>query len=105
MPCSSPGTYSDRSFGSNVIVKFIFEPDCFRPHTEPAGTNGVINTFSLLGGYQVQWTGRKVLKLDGSQHHGVGIAPTVSVERTIEGVAEGRDELLERAVLLIEEKR
>ncbi len=70
-----------------------------------AGTNGVINTFLLPGGYQVRWTGRKVLKLDGSQHHGVGIAPTVSVERTIEGVAEGRDELLERAVLLIEQKR
>ncbi len=40
----------------------------------------------------------KVLKHDGSQHHGVGILPTIPFERTLEGVRQGRDELLERAV-------
>jgi C-terminal processing protease CtpA/Prc len=68
-----------------------------------AGTNGTINTFSLPGGYQVRWTGARVLKLDGSQHHGIGILPTVPVSRTIAGVAEGRDEVLERAIALIDQ--
>jgi len=40
----------------------------------------------------------KVLKHDGSRHHGVGIPPTIPVSRTIKGVTEGRDELLERAI-------
>jgi len=40
----------------------------------------------------------KVLKHDGSQHHGVGIHPTVPVERTLQGIAAGRDEALERAL-------
>jgi C-terminal processing protease CtpA/Prc len=63
-----------------------------------AGTNGNINPFTLPGGYTLIWTGMKVLKHDGSQHHGVGIRPTIPVSRTRAGVAAGRDELLERAV-------
>ena len=63
-----------------------------------AGTNGNINPFSLPGGYQIRWTGMKVLKHDGAQHHGIGILPTIPTARTRQGVIEGRDELLERAI-------
>lgn len=63
-----------------------------------AGTNGTINPFQLPGGYTVSWTGMKVLKHDGSQHHGVGIRPTIPVSRTRAAIAAGRDELLERAI-------
>ena len=63
-----------------------------------AGTNGNINIIKLLGDYQVIWTGMKVLKHDGSQHHGVGIQPTIPVSRTIEGVAQKKDEVLEKAI-------
>lgn len=63
-----------------------------------AGTNGNINPFMLPGGYTITWTGMKVLKHDGSRHHGVGILPTIPVRRTIEGVRAGRDEMLERAI-------
>jgi C-terminal processing protease CtpA/Prc len=66
-----------------------------------AGTNGNINPFTLPGGYQVSWTGMKVLKHDGSRHHGVGIQPTVPVGLTIQGVAQGRDEVLERALEVV----
>jgi hypothetical protein len=63
-----------------------------------AGTNGNVNPFRLPGGYSVSWTGMKVLKHDRSQHHGIGILPTVPVSRTRAGVAAGRDEVLDRAV-------
>jgi C-terminal processing protease CtpA/Prc len=66
-----------------------------------AGTNGNINPLTLPGGHSISWTGMKVLKHDGSQHHGVGIQPTVPVARTIRGVADGRDELLETAVEIV----
>ena len=66
-----------------------------------AGTNGNVNPFTLPGGYGVSWTGMKVLKQDGSRHHGVGIQPTVPVARTIQGVAQGRDEVLERALEVV----
>jgi C-terminal processing protease CtpA/Prc len=63
-----------------------------------AGTNGNVNPFTLPGGYTISWTGLKVLKHDGSRHHGVGIPPTIPVNRTREGVAAGRDEVLERGI-------
>ena len=63
-----------------------------------AGTNGNVNPIRLPGGYTISWTGMKVLKHDGSQHHGVGILPTIPVQRTIRGVAAGRDEILERGI-------
>jgi C-terminal processing protease CtpA/Prc len=49
----------------------------------------------------VPWTGMRVVKHDGSQHHLVGIQPTIPVPRTLEAVREGRDELLERALAVI----
>ncbi|MBI4850334.1 MAG: hypothetical protein HY819_00770 [Acidobacteria bacterium] len=66
-----------------------------------AGTNGNINPIKLLGDYTVVWTGMKVLKHDGSQHHGVGIKPTIPVSRTLKGVAEKRDEFLEKAIEVV----
>ena len=68
-----------------------------------AGTNGNVNPFLLPGGFKIMWTGMKVLKHDGSQHHLIGIQPTVHVERTIQGVIEGRDEFLEKALEIIKE--
>jgi C-terminal processing protease CtpA/Prc len=66
-----------------------------------AGTNGNVNPFTLPGGYNVAWTGMQVLKHDGSRHHGVGVHPTVPVERTIAGVAAGRDEILDKGIEVV----
>ena len=63
-----------------------------------AGTNGNTNFFVLPGDFRVVWTGMKVLKHDGSQHHGVGILPIIPVSRTRAGVAAGRDEFLDRGL-------
>jgi C-terminal processing protease CtpA/Prc len=66
-----------------------------------AGCNGNVNFISLPGGFRVMWTGMKVLKHDGSQHHLIGIQPTVPVKRTIKAVREGRDQYLEKAIEII----
>jgi C-terminal processing protease CtpA/Prc len=65
-----------------------------------AGTNGNVNPFPVPGGYVLSWTGMRVLKHDGSRHHGVGILPTHPVSRTIKGITERRDEILEKALEL-----
>ena len=66
-----------------------------------AGANGNINTVTTMGGFRFRWTGMKVLKHDDSQHHLVGIKPTIPMEPTIKGIREGRDELLEKAIEII----
>jgi C-terminal processing protease CtpA/Prc len=68
-----------------------------------AGTNGNVNPFMLPGGFRIIWTGMKVFKHDGSQHHLIGIQPTVPAERTIQGVIEGRDEFLEKALEVVKQ--
>ena len=62
------------------------------------GNNGSVNRTDLPGGYRLLWTGQRVLKHDGSPLHGIGISPTVPAARTIEGVAAGRDEIVEKAI-------
>ena len=70
-----------------------------------AGTNGNINFIPLPGGYNIMWTGMKVLKNDGSQLELVGFPPDVPVHKTIKAVIEGRDEYLEKAIEIIKDKR
>ncbi|GAA4900851.1 hypothetical protein GCM10023311_28140 [Flaviramulus aquimarinus] len=69
-----------------------------------AGTNGNINPFKLLGNFNVNWTGMKVIKHDGSQHHAIGILPNIYVNKTIEGVKSGKDEFLEKAIQVVLEQ-
>ncbi|HEU0016524.1 MAG TPA: S41 family peptidase [Longimicrobium sp.] len=69
-----------------------------------AATNGNVQSLALPGGYTVAFTGMKVLKHDESQHHMVGIAPTVPAARTLAGLAAGRDEVLERGLQVLREK-
>ncbi len=66
-----------------------------------AGANGNVNPFSLPGDFTIYWTGMRVVEHDGSQHHMVGVQPTAPVLRTLKGVREGRDELLEAALRVV----
>jgi hypothetical protein len=49
------------------------------------------------------FTGRLVVKLDGSRHYLTGFTPTIAAAATIEGVAAGRDDVLERALAYVRE--
>ena len=66
-----------------------------------AGTDGNVASYSLFGLYYMGFTGLKALKADGSQFHGIGVRPTVPVQRTRAGVAAGIDEVLARGVTLL----
>jgi hypothetical protein len=66
-----------------------------------AGANGNVNPFTVPGGYEVVFTGMKVTRMDGRQHHIVGVQPTHPVKRTLAGILAGRDEELEVALALV----
>jgi C-terminal processing protease CtpA/Prc len=63
-----------------------------------AGTNGNVQSIQLPTGARIRFTGMKVTKHDGSQHHLIGVTPTIPAAPTIAGLAAGRDEVVERAV-------
>ncbi len=66
-----------------------------------AGNVGNPNWSDLPGGWTFTWTGRRALRRDGSLLNGVGIEPTISVERTLAGALAGKDEVIERGLALV----
>jgi len=70
--------------------------------TPTAGANGDVTTMVLPGNLTVSFSGHDVRHADGRQLQRVGIQPTIRVERTIRGVTEGRDELLDAAVKFLQ---
>lgn len=65
------------------------------------GSNGSMNRAHLPGGWRLTWSGQRVLKHDDSPLQGVGVAPTVPAARTLRGVAEGKDEVAEKALAVV----
>lgn len=66
-----------------------------------AGTEGDFMAFWLPGSVRCQFSGMRVLHLDGSQLQCRGIPPTIPVAHTPGGLAAGRDEDLERALAYV----
>lgn len=63
-----------------------------------AGANGDIVRHDTLGGFYVIFSGMRVTRHDGTPFHNEGVLPDVPVEPTLAGIAEGRDEVLERGL-------
>jgi C-terminal processing protease CtpA/Prc len=67
-----------------------------------AGADGEVSDIVLPGNVRTRITGLGIYYPDGRETQRVGIVPDVEVKPTIKGIAEGRDEVLEKAVQLIE---
>ncbi len=91
------------SYSESIIGYFANLPKAKLVGSPTAGANGNINTISLPDKVIYEYTGMKVLKHDGSRLHGIGFLPDVEVKPTIQGVIDGRDEVLEKAIELARE--
>jgi hypothetical protein len=69
-----------------------------------AGADGNVSQFFLPGGISTMVSGIGVYYPDGKETQRIGIVPDVIVKPTIKGVTEGRDELLEKAIEIINTK-
>ncbi len=63
-----------------------------------AGADGEVATVVLPGGITVGFTGQSVRFPDGTELQRRGLIPDIAVSPTIQGLREGRDEVLEAAV-------
>ncbi|WBW95186.1 S41 family peptidase [Oceanirhabdus sp. W0125-5] len=72
--------------------------------TPSNGADGNVSKLTLPGGFITSFTGIGVYYPDGGETQRVGIIPDVIVKPTIEGIREGRDELVEKAIEVIENK-
>ena len=67
-----------------------------------AGADGNVSDIYLPGGIKTMISGIGILTHDGKETQRVGIIPDIEVKRTIKGLKEGKDELLLKAIELIE---
>ena len=92
-----------------VSNKSVSAAECFAQMIEPlenvtvvgqksAATNGTITNAWLPGQLQITWTGMDLKNLDGSDFHGIGIIPDITVEPTAEDFANGIDPELIQAI-------
>jgi C-terminal processing protease CtpA/Prc len=66
--------------------------------SQTAGANGDVTFLTVPGGLSIRFSGHDVRHADGRQLQRVGLTPDVEVAPTIQGIREGRDEVLERAI-------
>ncbi len=66
-----------------------------------AGADGNVSIFYLPGGIRTMISGIGVYYPDGKETQRVGIVPNIEVKPTINGIKEGRDELIEKAIEVI----
>ncbi|MCL2188859.1 MAG: S41 family peptidase [Defluviitaleaceae bacterium] len=69
------------------------------PHS--MGSNGNVTEFPLPAGITMQFTALGVYTLEMGQTHGIGLQPDIHVAYTVRGIAAGRDELMDEAVIFI----
>jgi C-terminal processing protease CtpA/Prc len=72
-------------------------PDVTIIGSQTAGADGDICWLPLPGGYRTAFSGLGVYYPDGRETQRIGIVPDVEVHPTVQGIREGRDEVLEKA--------
>ncbi len=70
-----------------------------------AGADGNVSYFNLPGGITARITGLGVYYPDGGETQRIGIVPDIEIKPTIKGIIEGRDELLEKAIQIINDDK
>lgn len=70
--------------------------------TPSVGADGDIARLPLPGGVVVTFSGLGVYTPEGEQTQRVGVQPDVWCEPTLDGIREGRDELVEQAIAIIQ---
>ena len=68
---------------------------------QSASTNGTVTNLWLPGNFQIYFTGMRLLNLDGSQFHTIGVVPDIHVEPGLQELADGRDPELEAALSVL----
>jgi len=72
--------------------------------SQTAGADGNVSEIILPGGIKTMISGIGVYYPDGTETQRVGIVPDIEIKPTIQGIREGRDELLEKAIEVIKQE-
>ncbi len=87
-----------------TTMAFLAAPNVTVIGSTTAGADGNVSSIGLPGGIRTGISGIGIYYPDGRETQQIGIVPQVEVKPTIRGIADGRDEPLEKALELINGK-
>jgi C-terminal processing protease CtpA/Prc len=91
-----------QSLGEYTVMAFQATGNATVIGSQTAGADGRIAYIFLPGGLKTSISGRGVYYPDKRETQRIGIVPDIEVKPTIKGIQEGRDEVLEKAIEMIE---
>jgi C-terminal processing protease CtpA/Prc len=92
---------TSQSHAEFTIMALKTAPDVTTIGSQTAGSDGDVSLITFPGNYKTYMTGIGVYYPDGTETQRVGIVPDIEIKPTIQGVKQGRDELMEKAIELI----
>ncbi|MCD4791829.1 MAG: peptidase S41 [Bacteroidales bacterium] len=93
---------STQSQAEFTTMAFRTAPKAIVIGSTTAGADGNISLFYLPGGIKTAISGTGIYYPDGTETQRIGIVPDIEVKPTVLGVKNKKDELLEKAIELIE---
>jgi C-terminal processing protease CtpA/Prc len=91
------------SHGEYMAMRYSCAPNSIILGSTTAGADGGVAGLPLPGGFRIPIGVRGVYYPDGRETQRIGIVPDIVVRPTIKGIREKRDEVLEKAIELINE--
>lgn len=87
-----------QSHAEFMAMKYRCSPNTIVMGSTTAGADGNVSTIKLPGNLNAVFTGLGVYYPDKSETQQIGIVPDIEVGSTIQGIRDGRDEVLEAAI-------
>ena len=85
-----------------TVMALRTAPDAIVVGSQTSGADGNVSQIDLPGGIRTFYSGLGVFYPDGTPTQRIGIVPDVVVTPTISGIQNGVDEVLQRAVALVQ---
>ncbi|MDR7208400.1 S41 family peptidase [Flavobacterium piscis] len=88
-----------QSHGEHLVMCLQAAPNATIVGSQTAGADGGVCKYEIIKGYNTIFTGFGVFYPNKKETQRIGIVPDIEVKPTILGIQQGKDEVLERAIL------
>ncbi|OXA77962.1 C-terminal processing protease CtpA/Prc, contains a PDZ domain [Flavobacterium aquidurense] len=93
-----PGTHS---FGEQTAMSLQTAPNATVIGSQTSGADGPNYSFNIIKGFESSFTSAGVFYPNKKETQRIGIVPNIEVKPTIVGAQQGKDEVLDRALLFV----
>jgi carboxyl-terminal processing protease len=93
-----------QSHAEFTLMALQTAPDVICIGSQTAGADGNVSLITFPGNYKTYMTGIGVYYPNGRETQRIGIVPDIEVKPTIAGIKSGKDEVLEKAIDIINKK-